>query len=262
MKTAQAFRPHVMDMFEPQDHPNDFPYPGGPPIPPYDIAGWTLALQMGVEFDRILDGFDGPFVYARWPAARAAGSDSRSRQSGRLPDQPSHQQFLRRDQSPAQSRLPGVLASRSTSADGEDLGTGAIWVPESPAAREILEQVASKYGISAHGVADGARRASPQAEAHSHRPLRSVRRLDPFRLDPLAFRAVRVSVRGGVSADARRRRSEEPVRCARVSRCRLGRRRATGPETIPEKYRPWLGHIPKRRRRRSSRNSCKVAGRS
>ena len=25
VKTAQAFRPHVMDMFEPQDHPNDIP---------------------------------------------------------------------------------------------------------------------------------------------------------------------------------------------------------------------------------------------
>jgi hypothetical protein len=61
VKSAQAFRPHVLDMFEPQDHPNDFAYPGGPPLPPYDSAGWTLAFQMGVQFDRILDGFDGPF---------------------------------------------------------------------------------------------------------------------------------------------------------------------------------------------------------
>src|SRR5690606_26325932 len=61
IKTAQAFRPHILDMFEPQDHPNDFRYPGGPPIPPYDATGWTLPFQMGVEFDRILDGFDGPF---------------------------------------------------------------------------------------------------------------------------------------------------------------------------------------------------------
>ena len=56
MKTAQAFRPHVLDMFEPQDHPDDIPYPGGPPTPPYDSAGWTLAFQMGVKFDRVLDG--------------------------------------------------------------------------------------------------------------------------------------------------------------------------------------------------------------
>jgi len=61
VKTDQAFRPHVLDLFEPQDHPNDFAYPGGPPIPPYDAAGWTLAFTMGVQFDRVLDGFDGPF---------------------------------------------------------------------------------------------------------------------------------------------------------------------------------------------------------
>jgi hypothetical protein len=61
VKTDQAFRPHVLDLFEPQDHPNDFAYPGGPPIPPYDAAGWTLAYTMGLQFDRILDPFDGPF---------------------------------------------------------------------------------------------------------------------------------------------------------------------------------------------------------
>jgi hypothetical protein len=59
--TNQAFRPHVLDMFEPQDHPNVIPYPGAPPTPPYDNAGWTLAFQMGVQFDRILEGFTGPF---------------------------------------------------------------------------------------------------------------------------------------------------------------------------------------------------------
>jgi hypothetical protein len=59
--TAQAFRPHVLDMFEPQDHPNVIPYPGAPPTPPYDNAGWTLAYQMGIAFDRVLEPFSGPF---------------------------------------------------------------------------------------------------------------------------------------------------------------------------------------------------------
>ena len=62
IKTKQAFRPHILDMFEPQDHPNDFQYPGGPPLKPYDVAGWTLAFQMGVQFERILNAFDGPFT--------------------------------------------------------------------------------------------------------------------------------------------------------------------------------------------------------
>ncbi len=61
VKTAQAFRPHVIDMFEPQVHPDVFPFPGSPPTPPYDNAGWTFAFQMGIHFDRVLDDLSGPF---------------------------------------------------------------------------------------------------------------------------------------------------------------------------------------------------------
>jgi hypothetical protein len=80
VKSAQAFRPHVLDMFEPQDHPDDIPYPGAAPTPPYDSAGYTLAFQMGVQFDRILDAFDGPFTkltdFARLPAGRLTTAQS------------------------------------------------------------------------------------------------------------------------------------------------------------------------------------------
>ncbi|MEX2530889.1 MAG: M14 metallopeptidase family protein [Gemmatimonadota bacterium] len=66
VRNDQAYRPHVLDMFEPQSHPNDFEYPGGPPIRPYDLTGWTLTYQMGVDFDRLVEGFPdldagGPF---------------------------------------------------------------------------------------------------------------------------------------------------------------------------------------------------------
>ena len=60
VKAAQAFRPHVLDMFEPQDHPDDIPYPGGPPTRPYDNAGWTLAYQMGVQVRSHPRGFRRP----------------------------------------------------------------------------------------------------------------------------------------------------------------------------------------------------------
>src|SRR3954452_482249 len=60
VKSAQPFRAHVMDMFEPQDHPDDIPYPGGAPRPPYDVTGYNIAYSMGIEFDRILAAFDGP----------------------------------------------------------------------------------------------------------------------------------------------------------------------------------------------------------
>jgi hypothetical protein len=57
---AQAFRPHVLDMFEPQDHPTDLQYPGGPPKAPYDNAGWTMAMQMGFRFDRAMSLVEAP----------------------------------------------------------------------------------------------------------------------------------------------------------------------------------------------------------
>jgi hypothetical protein len=71
VKTNQAFRPHVLDMFEPQDHPNDFQYPGGPPVRPYDAAGWTPAFTMGIQFDRILEDFNGPFENISYGAVQS-----------------------------------------------------------------------------------------------------------------------------------------------------------------------------------------------
>jgi Zinc carboxypeptidase len=73
--TAQAFRPHLLDMFEPQDHPNVIPYPGAPPTPPYDNAGWTLSYQMGVQFVRVLEPFAGPFERVTdWNVTPPAGT--------------------------------------------------------------------------------------------------------------------------------------------------------------------------------------------
>jgi hypothetical protein len=79
---AQAFRPHVLDMFEPQDHPNVIPYPGAPPTPPYDNAGWTLAYQMGIEFDRVLTAITPAFErVTTWnvapPPGRVTATDGR-----------------------------------------------------------------------------------------------------------------------------------------------------------------------------------------
>ncbi|MEW6457190.1 MAG: M14 metallopeptidase family protein [Acidobacteriota bacterium] len=45
----QPYRNYIKDMLERQRHPELRLYPGGPPIRPYDAAGWTLSLQMGVN---------------------------------------------------------------------------------------------------------------------------------------------------------------------------------------------------------------------
>ncbi|MFC1608208.1 M14 metallopeptidase family protein [Candidatus Latescibacterota bacterium] len=60
MYCAQPFRAHLNDMMERQVYPNRTQYPGGPPEAPYDMAGWTMPLQMGVRHIAV----SGPFECA------------------------------------------------------------------------------------------------------------------------------------------------------------------------------------------------------
>ncbi len=55
---AQSFRPYLADLLVKQVYPDQFQYPGGPPRPPYDLAGWTLPMQMGIEVFAIDTVFD------------------------------------------------------------------------------------------------------------------------------------------------------------------------------------------------------------
>ena len=149
--TAQAFRPHVIDMFEPQNHPNDFQYPGGPPIAPYDNAGWTLALQMGVEFDRILEGFSGPFEEIAWladPAPGAvAGADS---PAGYMVD---HINAAFTAVNRVLARGGEVLWVEGTFDEaGVSFAPGAFFIPAADATRAELEAWGAELGVSFHGV--------------------------------------------------------------------------------------------------------------
>ncbi len=55
---AQPYKPFVWALLERQKYPDIREYPGGPPVPPYDNAGWTLPLQMGVTCEQV----DKPFT--------------------------------------------------------------------------------------------------------------------------------------------------------------------------------------------------------
>ena len=55
---AQPFRAHAKDLLEVQHYPRRIPAPGAPPERPYDIAGWTLPLQMGVKVIKVINVFD------------------------------------------------------------------------------------------------------------------------------------------------------------------------------------------------------------
>ena len=50
----QPFSPLVKELFEAQQYPDLRATPNGPPKRPYDVAGWTLPMQMGVETAAVL----------------------------------------------------------------------------------------------------------------------------------------------------------------------------------------------------------------
>ena len=168
VKTAQAFRPHILDMFEPQDHPNDFRYPGGPPIPPYDVTGYTLAFQMGVKFDRILDAFDGPFE-------KVDGLQKAPSEKIHGPAQPtgyliSHQQ---NDSFILVNRLlkngdDVYWIEKPVTLEGRQVGAGTMYVPARAQTRPIMERAASDLGIT--------------IEAVQSRPAGAVLKLKPVRI--------------------------------------------------------------------------------
>ncbi|MGI6455660.1 MAG: M14 family metallopeptidase [bacterium] len=56
--TAQPYRNHILDLLQPQEYPRRITYPGGPAERPYDVAGWTLSYQMGVESVPVLEPFE------------------------------------------------------------------------------------------------------------------------------------------------------------------------------------------------------------
>jgi hypothetical protein len=163
VKAAQAFRPHVLDMFEPQDHPNDFQYPGGPPIPPYDTTGWTLAYQMGVEFDRILDGFDGPFakIEGLLPAPPSTVSGPAT-PAGYLISHQVNNSF----------KLINWLLKANCDVywmkkELDGLGTGAIWAPYSASSKPLVEKAAKELGLAVQAAAK-----APSGEALKLKPVR------------------------------------------------------------------------------------------
>jgi hypothetical protein len=171
VKSAQPFRPHVLDMFEPQDHPDDVPYPGGPPTAPYDNAGWTLAFQMGVKFARVLDAFDGPLekIEAVPPSPERLAPPGRvigtAGVAGFLASHHQNDAFVAVNQLLAAGEE--VYWPRDRTAGGLPGGTGVMYIPARSTTRALLDRLAGDRGLTFTGVAT-----APAGEALKLRPVR------------------------------------------------------------------------------------------
>jgi hypothetical protein len=168
VKAAQAFRPAVLDLFEPQDHPTDLEYPGGPPKRPYDITGWTLAAQMNVKFDRVMDAFDGPFeklgfdMQKPMPATIAGVA----KPAGYLVSHKINDSFILINRL-LKANADVYWLNEEKTVDGHALGTGTLWIPASDKANPIVARAAKELGIAAFAQAE-----KPAGEAMKLKPIR------------------------------------------------------------------------------------------
>ena len=191
MKTAQAGRAHVIDMFEPQDHPNDMDE-RGIPRRPYDSAGWTLAYQMGVKFDRLFDDVTGALKEIEGLATPVPGTISGTATAGYLMSPAINDAF--------------TIANRVLKANGEVFRLGAPMTAERQdlsgghalcrgerdharrSCRRRRRSSASTWTRPARLRRGG--RASPRAD----RAVGHADRLDAVGLDAVHARALRVPV--------------------------------------------------------------------
>jgi hypothetical protein len=166
VKTDQAFRPHVLDMFEPQDYPNDFLYPGGPPVPPYDITGWTPAFTMGFKYTRVLNAFDGPFQIIPYGEVQSPPGDFNpvSGAAGYILDSRCDNSFIAVNDLISSGLAVFRIKNRSA---GNETTQGSFFIPSGQKAKSILEKASVR--LSLHVISAGKK---PSGLSEKLTPLR------------------------------------------------------------------------------------------
>ena len=152
IKSAQAGRAHVIDMFEPQDHPNDMDE-RGIPRRPYDNAGWTLAYQMGVKFDRFFDDVTGPFTEIQGLAKPVAGTISGTATAGYLISPSINDAFTVTNRVLKANGEVYRLGAPMT-ANGRTYPAGAFYVTASAASTPIVQTAAKELGVNIDATSD------------------------------------------------------------------------------------------------------------
>ena len=167
VKAAQPFRAHLMDMFEPQDHPDDIPYPGGAPRPPYDVTGYNIAYSMGIVFDRILDGFDGPFERIADLAPLPQGTVTQAPAGGGyLLSHEVNDAFVAVNRLLQANQEVFWLKSAAT-ANGRTYAPGTMFIPAKATTFAVLQKVAADRGLTFDAVA-----AKPAGDSMKLKPVR------------------------------------------------------------------------------------------
>ncbi len=150
IEAAQAFRPFLMDLLEPQEYPTRRTATGAPETP-YDLAGWTLPMQMGVTVDRIDEGFSARLEAVTDSVAPAPGTVRGDASYGYA--------FSHRPNTGVEAATELLADGESVywvengvSVDGTELGRGAYVVEAGAATVDRVEAVAREHGLEVYGL--------------------------------------------------------------------------------------------------------------
>ncbi|CAL4869467.1 hypothetical protein MMA231_03759 (plasmid) [Asticcacaulis sp. MM231] len=152
VKAAQAYRPHLRDMFEPQDYAENFEYPGGPPIPPADASGYTLAYQMGVHFDKAQDAVSVATEAVDVVLKPYPGKIAGVGKAGFLISHATNNSFILTNRLMKAKQKAFWLSEPTAVGDGAP-ESGAIWVPNTPQSAAIIKAAVTELGIDAYALA-------------------------------------------------------------------------------------------------------------
>lgn len=149
---TQPYRAYVKTLLERQRYPARRATANGPPERPYDVAGWTLPLQMGVKVITIERTFQPPSLTRVTAPTIPAGTVWGERKpTFWVLDGPGNGAAL------AVNKLVAVGATPSWSLAGIDgagfrYAPGAIVVPYVAAAEPVIAKVSHDFGLRAEGM--------------------------------------------------------------------------------------------------------------
>lgn len=145
---AQAFRPYLVDLLEKQNYPDLRVTPGGPPIPPYDLAGWTLPMQMGVTVNKVMEEFS---------AATEEITTRAALTPGKLSGRSGYGYSLSPNENASVKAVNFLLAkgesvSRLAANQGE-LAAGTFVIEKGAATEAYIKEAAATFAVDLAGLA-------------------------------------------------------------------------------------------------------------
>ncbi len=152
----QAFRPYVVDLMEAKQYPDRRQYPGGPPEPPYDMTGYELRFQMGLDVVNIDEPFEMPA--GEWGAVSGDVGEVLGEGPAGFAVHGTSNWVYRALKEQLRGEEDLFRTSRTLSTPGGDIPAGSFWLPG--LGRDGAQAMSSEFGLTLTGL-----QAAPASDA-------------------------------------------------------------------------------------------------